>query len=301
MLIPRRGRHNANILKFYHSSKRIWKKIHPNFVFLRKTSYFCFVKELFDSIATQNAEIRTVANSLPPLLKYFAKSLFLNQLSLTDKNLKYNFHITHQYKKVRAGELLHYMLSLGKYYLLSFKIIRILHKVLFYFCCYLMNSVFNYIPCWFIRRLFLKIMGASVGDNTTINMSQYILNPKNLKIGEGTHINRGCLLDARGGCYIGDNVSISYRVSLMTGSHDCNSKVFSGVYLPIFIDDYVWIGVGAIVLQGVKIGKGAVIAAGSVVTKDIEPYSIVAGVPAKVIGKRNPDLDYKCLWKIPFV
>ena len=57
----------------------------------------------------------------------------------------------------------------------------------------------------------------------------------------------------------------------------------------------------AIVLQGVKIGKGAVIAAGSVVTKDIEPYSIVAGVPAKVIGKRNPDLDYKCLWKIPFV
>ena len=92
MLIPRRGRHNANILKFYHSSKRIWKKIHPNFVFLRKTSYFCFVKELFDSIATQNAEIRTVANSLPPLLKYFAKSLFLNQLSLTDKNLKYNYN-----------------------------------------------------------------------------------------------------------------------------------------------------------------------------------------------------------------
>ena len=57
------------------------------FCFFRKTSYFCLVKELFDSIATQNAEIRTVANSLPPLLKYFAKSLFLNQLSLTDKNL----------------------------------------------------------------------------------------------------------------------------------------------------------------------------------------------------------------------
>ena len=133
-------------------------------------------------------------------------------------------------------------------------------------------------------------------------MSQYILNPKNLKIGEGTHINRGCLLDARGGCYIGDNVSISYRVSLMTGSHDCNSKVFSGVYLPIFIDDYVWYwGRSNRYCREFKIGKGAVIAAGSVVTKDIEPYSIVAGVPAKVIGKRNPDLDYKCLWKIPFV
>lgn len=100
MLIPRRGRHNANILKFYHSSKRIWKKIHPNFVFLRKTSYFCFVKELFDSIATQNAEIRTVANSLPPLLKYFAKSLFLNQLSLTDKNLKYKIENAEDVEKI---------------------------------------------------------------------------------------------------------------------------------------------------------------------------------------------------------
>ena len=61
------------------------------------------------------------------------------------------------------------------------------------------------------------------------------------------------------------------------------------------------LGPGQIVLQGVKIGKGSVVAAGAVVTKDIEPYSIVAGVPAKVIGKRNADLDYKCLWKIPFV
>ena len=58
------------------------------FCFFRKTSYFCLVKELFDSIATQNAEIRTVAKSLPLFLKYYAKSLFFNRLHQTDENLK---------------------------------------------------------------------------------------------------------------------------------------------------------------------------------------------------------------------
>ena len=65
------------------------------------------------------------------------------------------------------------------------------------------------------------------------------------------------------------------------------------------IDDYVWIGIGVIVLQGVHIGKGAVVCAGAVVTKDVGEYEIVAGVPAKKIGERNKDLDYKCLWETP--
>ncbi len=65
------------------------------------------------------------------------------------------------------------------------------------------------------------------------------------------------------------------------------------------IDDYVWIGIGVIVLQGVHIAKGAVVCAGAVVTKDVGEYEIVAGVPAKKIGERNKDLDYKCLWETP--
>lgn len=217
------------------------------------------------------------------------------------RSIKYNFHITHQNEKARFGDFLHYILSLGKQYCLSFRLFRFAYKALFYFGCYLMNCIIGHIPCWYIRKSFFEIMGVTIGKNTTINMAQYILDPVNLKIGKGGHLNRGCLLDARGGCYIGNNVSISYNVSLMTGGHDCNSKKFSGVYLPIYIHDNVWIGVGAIILQGVKIGEGAVIAAGAVVTQDVEPYSIVAGVPAKKIGKRNADLDYECSWKIPFV
>ena len=115
-----------------------------------------------------------------------------------------------------------------------------------------------------------------------------------MTIGSDTHINRQCTLDARGGLTIGSSVSISHGVIIMSGSHDVNSKHFNGKFLPINISDYVWIGCGAIILQNVNIGKGAVIAAGAVVTKDIPPYSIAAGVPAKIIGERTKDLDYKC-------
>lgn len=80
----------------------------------------------------------------------------------------------------------------------------------------------------------------------------------------------------------------------MSGGHKVDSTTFEGEHLPIKIKDYVWIGVNAVVLKGVSIGEGAVIAAGAVVTKDVEPYAIVGGVPAIVIGRRNHDLNYKC-------
>ena len=80
----------------------------------------------------------------------------------------------------------------------------------------------------------------------------------------------------------------------MTGSHDINSEDFKYKGQPIDIDDYAFIGVNTIVLQGVKIGKGAVVCAGAVVTKNVPDYAIVAGVPTKIIGFRNKNLNYKC-------
>lgn len=90
------------------------------------------------------------------------------------------------------------------------------------------------------------------------------------------------------------NVSISHRVVIMTGSHDINSSDFSAKGGGIEIGDYCFIGVGATILHSVKIGKGAVVCAGAVVTKDVPDYSVVAGVPAKVIGSRTKDLNYVC-------
>lgn len=77
-------------------------------------------------------------------------------------------------------------------------------------------------------------------------------------------------------------------------THDVQSSTFGYVSAPITICDYVWGGINATILKGVTIGEGAVVAAGAVVTKDVESYAIVAGVPARKIGERPKGLDYKC-------
>ena len=112
-------------------------------------------------------------------------------------------------------------------------------------------------------------------------------------------INRGCKLDARGGILIGSNVSISPHCYIITASHDHNSQDFMGMTgdLVVRIGDYSWIGATATILPGVTIGEGAVVGAGSVVTRDVIPFSIVAGNPATVIGRRDSNLSYNLNWR----
>lgn len=156
------------------------------------------------------------------------------------------------------------------------------------------NTIVSHIPIWCLRRKALALMGMEIGKQTYIDRHCHIMSLNKLKVGNYTHINRMTTLDARGGLKIGNSVSVSHGVMIMSGSHDFNSKGFLVKFLPITIEDYVWIGCGAIVLQNIKIGKGAVVAAGAVVTKDVPPYSVVGGIPAKIIGHRNENLDYKC-------
>ena len=125
------------------------------------------------------------------------------------------------------------------------------------------------------------------------------MNANLISIGKHSHINTQCILDGRGGITIGSSVSISHRVNIMTGSHDYKSPNFQGIFKPIVIEDYVWIGVGATILQGVTLGRGAVVCAGSVVTKDVPDYAVVAVIPARIIDSRTEDLDYECKWDVP--
>ncbi|HYR94007.1 MAG TPA: acyltransferase [Methylomirabilota bacterium] len=118
-----------------------------------------------------------------------------------------------------------------------------------------------------------------------------------ITIGKYTVINRQCCLDGRGGLRIGDNVSISPGVWLLTDEHDMNDPYFAEMLGPIEIEDYVWLGSRAMVLPGVRIGKGAVVAAGAVVTKDVAPYQVVGGVPARPLGTRSTDLRYEIHWR----
>ena len=163
-----------------------------------------------------------------------------------------------------------------------------------------LNDFLPCIPFWCMRKAYLKALRAKIGKGSFIMKRCYFINPNLLSIGEHSHINRGCILDARGKISIGDNVSISHNVSVMTGSHDIRSPYFNGIFHPVVIEDYAWVGIGATILQGVHVGEGAVVCAGSVVTKDVKAYSIVAGIPAKVIGKRTENLSYHCSWDVPF-
>ena len=165
---------------------------------------------------------------------------------------------------------------------------------------YLPNHIINIVPFYFIRHFYYRyIVGINLGKGSSIHMNVTI-NKRKIEIGLNSAINRGCYLDGRGGLFIGNNVSISPGVQLITASHDVNSSDFKYLKKKIIIEDYVWVGTSAIIMPGVKLGVGSVVAAGSVVTKNVESYTIVGGVPAKEISKRNKDLNYNCSWFPPF-
>lgn len=132
-----------------------------------------------------------------------------------------------------------------------------------------------------------------LGKDAKIMKGVFVLAPQGIKIGEDSVINNGCRLDGRGGLCIGRNVNIAFDVHIYSMSHDYNDPFFSIILAPVTIEDYVWLSSRATILPGVTIGRGAVVAAGAVVTRDVAPLTVVAGVPAKPIGQRNSDLSYQ--------
>ena len=111
--------------------------------------------------------------------------------------------------------------------------------------------------------------------------------PYRISVGSYCNINKNVVLDGRGGIRIGNNVDIAQEVNIWSEQHDYNDSTYKAVNKEVQIDDYVWIASRATILPGVHINRGAVVATGAVVTKDVPSLAIVAGVPAKVIGYRN--------------
>lgn len=163
---------------------------------------------------------------------------------------------------------------------------------------YFANRVVAWIPSHLVRQFYYrKIMRFEIEMDSAIFMGTQFDSAQGFSIAKNSVINQCCRLDTRGGITIGSNVSISADVIILTADHDQNSVDFAGRRSPVKIEDYVWIGTRAMILPGVTIGKGAVVAAGAVVTKDVAPFAIVAGVPAKVIKTRRNDLDYACNYR----
>ncbi len=150
------------------------------------------------------------------------------------------------------------------------------------------------VPCHFIRRFFYRLAGIKIGAGSAIHMGARFYNPANIKIGLDTIIGENSVLDGRDKLIIGNHVDIASEVMIYNSKHDIESSNFQAIHKQVIIEDYVFIGPRAIILPGISIGKGAVVAAGAVVTKNVDAFQIVAGIPAKVIGERsNKDLRYK--------
>lgn len=150
------------------------------------------------------------------------------------------------------------------------------------------------VPFHFFRLLAYSLVGIKLGKGSVIHIGARFFNPVNIKIGEGTIIGDNVFLDGRDSLIVGNHVDIASQVLIYNSEHDINSENFAPISAPVEIGDYVFIGPRSIILPGVKIGKGAIIGAGAVVTKDVEEFKIVGGVPAQVIGERRiKDLHYK--------
>ena len=152
----------------------------------------------------------------------------------------------------------------------------------------------GHIPSHWIRKVIYQLGGIKIGKGSVIHTLARFYEPSNIKIGDDTIIGEKVVLDGRESLIIGNHVDIASEVMIYNSQHDMESPDFKAITNKVIIEDYVFIGPRAIILPGVTIGRGAVIGAGAVVTKDVVSYSIVGGVPAKVIGeRRNKNLVYK--------
>ena len=118
-----------------------------------------------------------------------------------------------------------------------------------------------------------------------------------ISIGAQTTINRDVTLDGRGQLEIGRCVSISEGVKVLTAGHAVNAPDFHCIEAPVNIKDWVWIGANALILPGVTIHEGAIIGAGSVVTRDVPAWTVAAGNPARALRSREVKPEYSPLWK----
>lgn len=149
----------------------------------------------------------------------------------------------------------------------------------------------------FVYRYLFKVR---IGRGSIIHWKTKFFGPAGIQIGDYCNIGNDAFMDGRCRLRIGNRVATGAEVMIYTLQHDIDSPTFEAVGGPVVIEDYVYLGPRAIVLPNVRIGHGAVVAAGAVVTKDVPPFAVVGGVPARYLRERGHDLDYRPDFAMPF-
>ena len=154
-----------------------------------------------------------------------------------------------------------------------------------------------------MRKALYRLLGMKIGRHSRVMMKTIVTHPWKISIGDNTTVNEYCYLDGRGGLAIGDRVNVALFSMLITGSHELNSPTFQYFAERIVVEDDVWIGARAVVLNGCTLEQGCVVGAGSVVSprKTCKSFSVYAGVPAMLCKERDLEDDLAVEpWKVCF-
>lgn len=169
-----------------------------------------------------------------------------------------------------------------------------------FFLVEFLNITYQLIPNP-LRNYYLRMFGIALGGGkTSLHRGCKFFHVGRMKVGKNSVINFGCYLDNRRGIYIGNNVGIAHNTKIYTLGHDLDDPKFGTKGAPVHIKDNVFIFSNAMIMPGVTIGEGAIVLTGSVVTKDVEPWTIVGGNPAKKIRDRKREINYSSVYRYWF-
>jgi putative colanic acid biosynthesis acetyltransferase WcaF len=148
------------------------------------------------------------------------------------------------------------------------------------------------VPSHTLRNFCYRRAGVQLALTSSLHWRARFFCPEGLRIGAHCTLGNDGFFDARDGITIGENVNVAAEVRIYTREHDIDDPLFAETGGPVVIEDYAYIGTRVTILPGVRIGRGAVVATGAVVTRDVPPFMLVGGVPAKPIRERARDLRY---------
>ena len=140
------------------------------------------------------------------------------------------------------------------------------------------------------------MLGYEIAPDAAVHMGCFVTGDR-VTIGSRSVVNRGCYLDGRGGLTLGADVSVSPECYLLTMTHDVRDPTFPAYGDPVTLEDRAWLGARAVVMPGKTVGRGGVVGAGAIVTKDVPPLEIVGGNPARPIGRRPVEPTYALNWR----